>query len=320
MDPFVIVSYGTSTFRTSACEDATWNEKIFFHVRHTDTNYHLKFTVYDKEKFSGNNLVAWCQIPIQTIIQQQDHTFPLKVTRAKKWKKAPTLVVRSKFLPYEQVRKMFWFHLAKTYDAENTGTLTKVQVQLMLETIGSTISETTIDMFWKENNKSKHEGLTLDELVSSLENYMKAEQRSDSIDNIRHLSIVGEDEDTMNDSEEDDTTMEEEDDDEDGLMFNILKPELFTYSDALPVEQDEIMVEEKTCLPSDYKHPTRRQHTAVEKVIRLKECPICHKTNLARKSQMDILTHVAVCAANDWTTVDRFLMGNFLTEAYATRQ
>ncbi|KAI9301654.1 phosphatidylserine decarboxylase-domain-containing protein [Cunninghamella echinulata] len=35
---------------------------------------------------------------------------------------------------------------------------------------------------------------------------------------------------------------------------------------------------------------------------------------------MDILTHVAICSANDWTKVDRFLMGNFITEQYAQRK
>lgn len=57
-----------------------------------------------------------------------------------------------------------------------------------------------------------------------------------------------------------------------------------------------------------------------EKVIRLSECPICHRPNLSRRAQMDIVTHVATCAANDWTTVDRFLMGNFITEQYAQRK
>jgi phosphatidylserine decarboxylase len=35
---------------------------------------------------------------------------------------------------------------------------------------------------------------------------------------------------------------------------------------------------------------------------------------------MDIITHIATCAADDWTTVDKFVMGNFITEAYAQRK
>ncbi|KAG1245714.1 hypothetical protein G6F68_014945 [Rhizopus microsporus] len=66
---------------------------------------------------------------------------------------------------------------------------------------------------------------------------------------------------------------------------------------------------------------TRKGHKAFhEKVIRLNECPICHKPNLSKRGQMDIVTHVATCAANDWTTVDRFLMGNFGSEAQAQRK
>lgn len=355
MDPFVVVSYGTLNFRTSSVRhnlNPIWNEKLFFHVRQTDTNYHLKFTVYDKEKFSGNNLVAWCQIPIQDIINPQKeeqgdedelpmsyHTFPLQMVNAEKWRnKRPTLTIRTKFMPYNQVRKMFWFHLAKVYDAEHTNTLSKLQVQSMLETIGSTITEATIDKFWSTYQKDPDEDeLTIEELVESLENHMKADAYWHTTDlKFKKLSIVDEDANPMDDEDDDEFDDDEEeedwdednlsddDDDDDDIPFDLLHPDLFPPSaEDIDLAEELIKEEDKRVsqvLPSlDYKHPTRRRAT-VEKVIRLTECPICHRPNLKRKSQMDIITHVATCAANDWTTVDRFLMGDFLTEAYAQRR
>ncbi|KAK4522041.1 25S rRNA (adenine645-N1)-methyltransferase [Mucor velutinosus] len=409
MDPFVVVSYGTSTFRTSAVRhnlNPVWNEKLFFHVRHHEANFHLKFTVYDREKFSGNDLVAWCQVPIQNIIKQHKEmhfadnqeeeeegidmiekemdrlTFPLQMVNPDKWKnKRPTLTIRAKFMPYEEIRKMFWLSLAKAYDAEHTGTLSRLQVQSMLETIGSTITEATIDKFWSNNGKDpKNEAqeITLEELVNSLENYMKAEAEyndnwsspsltpSASGDNMETLGLdmmrmtMKQDEDEEDEDEEDDEEDEDEEDeedwngieeeeeeeeDDDQLPFGVLNPEIFDYS-SMPttpatgeqqqqqltdVDLAEALIKEENSmmkrLPTTSNGSSMlRQHfpshrrTAVEKVIRLKECPICHRPNLGRRSQMDIITHIATCAANDWTTVDRFLMGNFLTEAYAQRR
>jgi phosphatidylserine decarboxylase len=430
MDPFVVVSYGTSTFRTSAVRHSLnpeWNEKLFFHVRHNEANFHLKFTVYDREKFSGNDLVAWYQLPIQDIIQHAkdrpsqdctdcDHdsiiehemdryTFPLQMAHADKWKnQRPTLTIRAKFMPYDQIRKMFWLSLAQAYDAEHTGSLSRLEVQSMLETIGSTITEATIDKFWKRHKKdpkNESDELTLHELVESLENHMLTEglarpdiigsgfsetPRTDSsVDPLENLKTglanmnMGEedDEDDLDNCEEDDEDDEDDDDDDDdddeddedddedwggineddeddimdntlttddddeNLPFGSLDADQFDYAtplgmpstiehqdmdlaEALIQEEDNMMqrlpgspaIMSKS--PSYYSPQRRGQVT--EKVIRLKECPICHRPNLARRTQMDIITHVATCAANDWTTVDRFLMGNFLTEAYAQRR
>ncbi|KAI8982378.1 phosphatidylserine decarboxylase-domain-containing protein [Mycotypha africana] len=360
MDPFVVVSYGTTTFRTTVIRhnlNPVWNEKLFFHIRHTETTFHLKFTIYDREKFSGNGRVAWCELPIQDIINKSSRdislaeavsdddntiekdmdllTFPLQLDQPMKWKdKHPTLTIRAKFMPYQQIRKLFWASLAKTYDIEQSGTLNLLQVQTMLDTIGSTISEATLKTFWRKHGKDPNEDeeLTLNQLVECLEEYIKGEDNENEDNSTLYSEIGGirinaseenktidtgatvnddddikcwnntviegcENKDENDEDDDDDETTEISDsllftDDEEDDMPPGLDPELFNYSLNLQTE----------------------------KVIRLKECPICHKPNLSRKSQMDILTHVATCAANDWTTVDRFLMQNFLTEAYAQRR
>ncbi|KAI8337797.1 phosphatidylserine decarboxylase-domain-containing protein [Blakeslea trispora] len=419
MDPFVVVSFGKSTFRTSAVRhnlNPVWNEKLFFHVRHNEANYHLKFTVYDREKFSGNDLVAWCQIPIGNIFNQAEtklnndsdlieqdmdlYTFPLQMARPDKWKdKHPSLTIRAKFMPYAQIRKMFWISLAKSYDAENSGTLSRLEVQSLLETMGSTITSATIDKFWMQHNKdpnNEQDQLTLDELVESLENHMMDEEDSNESDESgRQPSLHDgisdgekepaglykpsrsqpEEEDDDDDDEDEDEDEEDDDDDqdfdedwaddnlreeeeEDEILANLDTP-LTTDEDDLPhsmalglnkeidlaealvAEEDQLVKKMPLHLPLEMqmtaatpasttagsiwsdKSPRlsgKRRPRNVEKVIRLKECPICHRPNLARRSQMDIITHVATCAANDWTTVDRFLMGNFITEAYAQRR
>lgn len=411
MDPFVIVSYGISTFRTRAIRhnlNPTWNEKLFFHVRNTQENYKIKFAIYDKDKFSGNDFVASQEISIADIIQKMPtsvisstatptafeegdnspsqeiernmgrHTIPLNLAKPDKWKDSchPTLTIRAKFVPYVEIRKMFWIALAKTCDADSSNTMSRLEVQTMLETLGSNISESTLDQFWKEHDKDFEQDLTMDELVASLESFIMAvDTKQDDydpntiIEEGKDVPIDAKNNSTVNpfflaasDDEEDD----DEDDDEEDDYDDLDEDDLSDYDDSegdylsshgeydeddidlansgsttttapqSPDEADyealaeadgiqyidgplkELKLQQDKELEDDNAH---HPHKPVqEKVIRLNECPICRKPNLSKRGQMDIVTHVATCAANDWTTVDRFLMGNFGSEAQAQRK
>jgi phosphatidylserine decarboxylase len=54
-----------------------------------------------------------------------------------------------------------------------------------------------------------------------------------------------------------------------------------------------------------------------ERVINVKNCPICHRPRLNKKVEMDIITHVAVCASGDWAKIDKIVVGNFVTASHA---
>jgi phosphatidylserine decarboxylase len=57
-----------------------------------------------------------------------------------------------------------------------------------------------------------------------------------------------------------------------------------------------------------------------EHVINVKNCPICHRPRLNEKAEMDIITHVAVCASGDWAKIDKIVVGNFVTSSQAQRK
>jgi phosphatidylserine decarboxylase len=57
-----------------------------------------------------------------------------------------------------------------------------------------------------------------------------------------------------------------------------------------------------------------------ERVINVKNCPLCHRPRLNSKADMDIVTHLAVCASSDWATVNRIMVGNFVTASQAQRK
>jgi phosphatidylserine decarboxylase len=55
-------------------------------------------------------------------------------------------------------------------------------------------------------------------------------------------------------------------------------------------------------------------------VINIKNCPLCHRPRLNAKAERDIVTHLAVCASQDWARVDRVMVSNFVTAVQAQRK
>jgi phosphatidylserine decarboxylase len=391
MDPFVLVTFGRSTFRTKAIRHSlnpTWNEKLFFHINENDINYKLKFSVYDKDKVSGNDYVAGQEISIIDIInkslesgklslqsnktalepKQQDggdehirltlgrastetsakniesdmdlHTIDLKLGHEEKWegRHQPTLTFRAKYVPYEQVRRLFWLTLTKTYDSDNNGRMSRMEVQTMLESLGSTISDSTLESFWAHFHKTEDQELEFDELIDRLEDHIvhtdlrrldskntrqapsetdqepsAAQNVSNFLDPARYYQYdeeIGSDY-VTDESDGDGLTMSKDDHDEPLSEAHGVQYGLHDSNEPLNVK------DEQDVKPQD---GIEVEDGRIEKVIHVRECPICHRPNMNKRSQMDIITHIATCAADDWTTVDKFVMGNFITEAYAQRK
>ena len=59
---------------------------------------------------------------------------------------------------------------------------------------------------------------------------------------------------------------------------------------------------------------------AFERVINVKNCPLCQRPRMNSKAERDIVTHLAVCASQDWARVDHVMVGNFVTAVQAQRK
>lgn len=57
-----------------------------------------------------------------------------------------------------------------------------------------------------------------------------------------------------------------------------------------------------------------------EHVVEIRECPICHQPRLNKKSDADIITHIATCASQDWRQVNSLVMAGFVTSSQAQRK
>jgi phosphatidylserine decarboxylase len=240
------------------------------------------------------------------------HTFhiPLKLKNMEKWeeKHKPELHIKAKYLPYTALRQQFWRSMLRQYDVDDSNSISKVELTTMLDTLGSTLKESTIDKFFKRfpHMLNDEEGvLTYDEAVICLEDQLEMKKNQSGTDRVREqihqrfgrsaasstLSLVA----TQGDSE---TTLNEDVDTADQSAAEI----------ATPLEEGDLS-QSYDLYDKDEEH-----------VVEIKECPICHQPRLNRRSDADIITHIATCASQDWRQINNIVMAGFVTSSQAQRK
>ncbi|KAM0278933.1 hypothetical protein ACHAQH_004900 [Verticillium albo-atrum] len=253
-----------------------------------------------------------------------DFQLPLKMKEADKWeaKHSPTLFARAKFVTYPALRQQFWRSLLRQYDTDESGRISKVELTTMLDTLGSTLRESTIDSFFqrfphKANDESGEDvyDLTMDEAVICLEDQLEAKNRPqptlvDKVKgaladadragkNLLHLPSA--------EGKENNPDLSVQNANNAGLTSEstIIVPELNT-----PGEEGDVLVQDDLA----------EDRGAEEHVVEIRECPICHQPRLHKRKDTDIITHIATCASQDWRQVNNLVMGGFVTSSQAQRK
>ncbi|KAL2115816.1 hypothetical protein VTJ04DRAFT_10071 [Mycothermus thermophilus] len=236
------------------------------------------------------------------------YTLPLKMKNQEKWesKHNPRLTIRAKYMPYPALRQQFWRAMLKQYDADDSGRISKVELTTMLDALGSTLRDSTIDSFFqrfphKAADSEDAEDLTMDEAVICLEDQLLAKSKAQ---NSRNLAVRSAGSKTPSGA----TTPG------DGYPF----PETQAASESSTITVPELSTpgEEGELLGRD----DLNNNTAEEHVVEIRECPICHQPRLNKRKDADIITHIATCASQDWRQVDKFMMGGFVTSSQAQRK
>ncbi|KAJ9064507.1 phosphatidylserine decarboxylase [Entomophthora muscae] len=224
MDPFVVVTLGETTFKTSTIMhnlNPEWNERLVFPLTPELHSFSVKFSVYDFDSFSHNDFIGSASVPITNILgvtkvdsgdpaQKRGTVFPLPLTLEPNFSKErflSQLLIRAEYVPYKQVRKDFWTALATTYDADGNGNMNKVEIITMLESLDGGFQENVIeDFFQKFNKTSDSDELTFGELADCLEEstladegvlsisacpicHKKLEKQVEGHDNVSHIAI-----------------------------------------------------------------------------------------------------------------------------------
>lgn len=265
-------------------------------------------------------------------------TIPLKLKNAEKWeeKHSPTLFLKAKYVPYPALRQQFWRAMLRQYDTDESGRISKVELTTMLDTLGSTLKESTIDGFFKRFPHQAAEGsesnsdLSVDEAVICLEDQLllKSKQTvTDKVKNmipdastVKHLlppqmgGTTGEPLSTSasGQSSTSDTGSSTPESSESTTLGS--QPQLAVETQsvselATPGEEGDLLDKSDDLNDKDEEH-----------VVEIRECPICHQPRLNKRSDADIITHIATCASQDWRQVNNIVMGGFVTASQAQRK
>ncbi|KAK5658527.1 hypothetical protein OQA88_1919 [Cercophora sp. LCS_1] len=246
------------------------------------------------------------------------YTLPLLMKNLEKWedKHNPQLTIRAKYMPYPALRQQFWRAMLKQYDTDESGRISKVELTTMLDTLGSTLRESTIDSFFqrfphKAADSDDAEDLTMDEAVICLEDQLEAKTKPQGVaEKVKSLlpdaaqvknvlsvpgKLVGTEPETPGEGSvsEGVTPLE---------SSTISVPELST-----PGEEGDYLDQDLS-------------GSGEEHVVEIRECPICHQPRLNKRNDADIITHIATCASQDWRQVNNLMMGGFVTSSQAQRK
>ncbi|KAF5011398.1 hypothetical protein FDECE_2461 [Fusarium decemcellulare] len=424
MDPFVVTSLGKKTYRTRRVRhnlNPVFNEKMLFHIQGHEQQYSFAFTVIDHDKYSGNDFIASCNLPVQQLIERApkanpetglydlkvpdqaapptsrsrfkklavsrtsssqslskmirppmsknasststttidptstpsaasrsllaptdavansgaesdtnnnengdpdfyDYTVPLKMKNTDKWesKHNPVLYLRAKYMPYDALRQQFWRAMLRQYDADESGRISRIELTTMLESLGSTLSETTIDGFFqrfphRDADNDENWELTMDEVVICLEDQLEGKRRSSGTVGDKLKNLVPEMKNLLNvpghgnnnGGSESSSVLELE------PASGTQTPSSATNVPTLRTPADE---------EGDPLDKSDSDDRSDEHVVEIRECPICHQPRLNKRKDADIITHIATCASQDWRQVNSVLVGGFVTASQAQRK
>jgi phosphatidylserine decarboxylase len=255
-------------------------------------------------------------------------TIPLKLKNAEKWeeKHSPHLFIKAKYVPYPALRQQFWRSMLRQYDTDESGRISKVELTTMLDTLGSTLKESTIDGFFKRfphpNGEEPNGDLSIDETVICLEDQLNKKTShqsvgdklknylpdSDAVKSRLPAQLGGNAGQTTSSSS---TVTSSPNPSTNATMVD----DSLLGAEAQNIEPLDAAGEEGDFLDRDDLNDKGEEH-----VIEIRECPICHQPRLNKRSDADIITHIATCASQDWRQVNNIVMAGFVTSSQAQRK
>ena len=266
---------------------------------------------------------------------------------------------RAKYQPYDALRQRFWRQYLKQYDTDDTGALSHLELTSMLDSLGSTLTRSTVSSFFTRNGKkAESDELSFEEAIKCLEDELGRpveEKRRVDVDagescvptpvlmvadgQGRELKL--EEMDFSKDQigagvggaaqESGDDTSDDFLSSSGGSAGTLLPPEenkkkksRFRRGDKSSSssgdQANKKKSKQKPKKKSSDDNSELESEDSVERVINVKSCPLCHRPRMNSKAEMDIITHLAVCASRDWSSVDKIVVGNFVTASQAQRK
>ncbi|MCZ6909889.1 MAG: hypothetical protein O7C56_02210, partial [Rickettsia endosymbiont of Ixodes persulcatus] len=231
-----------------------------------------------------------------------------------------TLQIRAKFTPYSvsrrskhsadgadlrsrsgALRQQFWRVYLRNYDIDESGTFSHIEIFSMLDSLGSTLTKETISSFFTRFNKTEDQELTMDQVVICLEQEVtkpkEEKRRVDESANSTAASTAnsmpgtpGAKPASLSFTKPDAGAGAKPDQTDPSSNMQPIQPgaEIVTN-----VEQGT-----KISVPASRAAPARQDSLdpladdsdslgeKVERVVNIKECPLCHKPRMNSKAEL----------------------------------
>ena len=254
---------------------------------------------------------------------------PLELKNLQRWegKHHPVLYIRAKYLPYRALRQQFWRVLLRQYDADESGKIDKIELVTMLDTLGSTLHNKTIDGFferWADINGDEY--LTMDQAVICLEEQLM--KNHDGHHSSHHSSQVNPSTSTSRLTTVTNSSSSPEQSPAYGTPYLDASDPLNMHPRKTSIPALEVSDLGESGEMGDYLDGTEEElggdpDSREEHVVEISECPICHQPRIAKgrkTTDADIITHIATCASSDWRAVNNLVMAGFVTSSQAQRK
>ncbi|CAO1630307.1 unnamed protein product [Sympodiomycopsis kandeliae] len=269
----------------------------------------------------------------------------------------PNVTVQAKFTPYAALRQRFWRQLCQQFDTNDSESISALELTTMLDSLGSTLTTETIHSFFTRYGKNPEtDAVTFDEAILALEE----EVRKPSTEKRRVRSASGSPGPDNSGSQTPALASVETGDTgsamdptgpsappatnpvadaepaapvpsggwiSDGSVQPATTSSAVAHTITTGIEQssDSDRKEEPMTRISHGPSPATEANVdlrdrPVERVILLKSCPLCHMPRLSKKGDGDVVTHLAICASQDWRRVDSLVVSNFVTASQAHRK
>ncbi|KAI5968180.1 PSD2 [Candida theae] len=314
MDPFVVVTFGKKTFRTSWKRHTLspiFNERVAFEVMAHESNYTVQFSVLDRDRFSFHDDVAHLKLALRDLIELSP--FQSLMEHGVSSSEASINLEPGQYTSDNDATSN---SRVKILEDDN---IVK-QVRRGRFSNRKKIVESTVD-----TSKFKVMSLSLDlhdqKYLGKYSPKLKIRVRFETYNELRRefWRVLLKQYDLG-------TTKEEE-------AYEYM--ELVSLLDALGSKDAEALVEEfYKNLGKDVMADTLTYDDIIEQLeihVSLNDqnsnqifvfdtCPLCSQKRLSKKQDTDIITHFAICASKDWSIVNKLLVSSYATPRHATKK
>ncbi|KAI5956570.1 PSD2 [Candida jiufengensis] len=312
MDPFVVVTFGKKTFRTSWKRhtlNPIFNERVAFEILPHENNFNIQFSVLDKDQFSFHDKVADIELPLRDLTEFATAQ-PTTLNRNKSELSVDKLDSgfttgddenpsnsNVKILEdddiVQAVKKKKFMNRRKII--ESTVDTSKFRVM----SLSLDLHDQKYMVKYAPKLKIRVRFETYDELRKQfwnvlLRQYDFENENSDTYDYLELASLL----DTLGTTNSDELV--------ETFYKNLNKnpDDLITYDEI--IDQLEIHI--------------NLNDQSSNKIFVFEKCPICLQKRFSRKQDIDIVTHFAICASKDWSIVNKLLVSSYVSPRQATKK